>query len=53
MDNACSSEKFIEGDLEMLKHCDVIAMLPNWKKSEGAMIEYREALKQGKEVIFL
>lgn len=32
-------EMWLEGDLEMIKRCDMIVMLPNYKDSAGALKE--------------
>ena len=39
--------------LPEVKKCDAIALLPNWKDSIGASLEYKEALKHNLLVIFL
>ena len=31
---------FLAGDLRMLRRCDAILMLPNWRKSVGAKAEH-------------
>jgi hypothetical protein len=38
---------FINGDLEMVRRCDLLVMMPNWQTSEGATIEQKHALSQG------
>ncbi len=45
-------EQFMELDLKALGHCDAIYLLDDWKDSRGAKIEYDEAVKLGKEVLF-
>lgn len=45
-------EQFMELDLKALGNCDAIYLLEDWKDSRGAKIEYDEALRLGKEVIF-
>ena len=35
---------FMRADLKLLLDCDTIAMLPDWQKSKGAMIEHNLAL---------
>lgn len=40
-----SYDEWMEYDLEMLKHCTHMAMLPRWGNSVGALIEKSEALK--------
>lgn len=43
----CPDDRFIEGDLRMLSHCDGIVLLPNWQQSEGARKEFALAIKKG------
>ena len=43
-DCKCEQEDYLEGDLEILKHCDIIFFLPNYYESEGALAEYKLAL---------
>lgn len=38
-DGALPEEKFIEADLEILKRCDALFLLTDWKSSKGANIE--------------
>lgn len=45
-------EQFMELDLKALGNCDAIYLLEDWKDSRGAKIEYDEAVKLGKEIIF-
>ncbi len=42
--------KWITGDLEILRRCDKIYLLNNWKDSKGAGIELNEAIKSHLEV---
>lgn len=37
---------WLEGDLELLRRCDAILMVPNWKQSQGASAEWRFAKAQ-------
>lgn len=46
-------EDYIIRDLILLKECNVIAMLPNWKNSYGARIERLFAEKKNIEIIDL
>jgi nucleoside 2-deoxyribosyltransferase len=39
-------ELWIEGDIELLRRCDAILMLPNWEESAGAVNEHNYAIKQ-------
>lgn len=52
-DCKCKYEDYIEGDLEMMKRCDIIAFMPDWNKSKGAVIEYEYAIKLGMEIKYL
>jgi len=45
-------EKFIEGDLEIVRRCDAIFMLRNWTSSEGAQAEFRLAHELGLEIYY-
>lgn len=44
--------KWLNGDLEIIRRCDAIYMLKNWRSSKGAKVELQEALRLGKEVIY-
>jgi len=39
-DCKCKYEDYIEGDLEIVKRCDCLLMLPAWRESKGAKKEY-------------
>lgn len=45
-------EQFMELDLKALANCDSIYLLQDWETSRGANIEYEEARRLGKEIIF-
>jgi hypothetical protein len=38
---------WIEGDLEMVRRCDAVVLLPGWEGSAGALGELEEAKKNG------
>lgn len=42
-----SYEDYIAGDLEIVRRCDAIFMLPGWIGSKGAIQERLEASRQG------
>ena len=42
---------WLDGTLELMRRCDAVWVLPNWKKSVGAVAEVREA-KRLKMAIF-
>ena len=45
-------EQFMELDLKALAHCDTIYLMKDWKDSRGAKIEYDEAVRLGKNIVF-
>lgn len=52
MDGALEYEQVMRGDLELVSRCDVIVMLPNWRKSAGAAREHELAQELGKEIVY-
>lgn len=36
-------DHFLVGDLEMVRRCDLVVLLPGWEESEGALSEYELA----------
>lgn len=48
----CSDDVWLQGDLEMLRRCDVVFMLPKWEQSEGAKEERREAIRCSIPVVY-
>lgn len=51
-DGLCDDSIWLEGDLEILRRCDVVYFLSNWRESAGACMEHDEALHTGKEIIY-
>src|SRR5512143_3243137 len=47
---ALPDEVWLEGDLELLRRCDVILMVPGWQESQGAMVEKKSAEQFGLHV---
>lgn len=47
-----SYEVYINTDLEWLKLCDAILMLPGWKGSKGSIKEHQFAIDNGIEVYY-
>ena len=45
-------EDYISVTKAMLKRCDAILLLPDWKDSKGANLEYEYAKKLGLSVFF-
>ena len=51
-DHDKSWESFMKEDLKALLDCDAVYMLPNWKKSPGAIIEYFLAIQLSMPVYY-
>ncbi len=45
MDGAADDSVWLAGDLEILKRCDLIVMVPGWEESKGAISEYKYAVE--------
>lgn len=43
-DCACTDEDYLAGDLEMLRRCDGMVLLPGWSDSQGASAEHAFAV---------
>jgi hypothetical protein len=43
---------FLAGDCEIITRCDAIYMLPNWKNSRGARLEFETAIAYNLEIIY-
>jgi hypothetical protein len=52
MDEVVPYEQFMEGDLEILKRCDIIVMMEQWNKSKGASKEREFAYKLKKKILY-
>lgn len=51
-DGQAPDSVWLDGDLELIKRCDVVVMMSNWRKSSGATAEHEFALANGIEVIY-
>ena len=49
-DGICPDSQFLDGSLEMLRHCDMVVLTKDYMDSEGARAELRVALILGKPV---
>lgn len=45
-DGALHDDIWLEGDLELLRRSDAIALTTDWQRSSGATAEYEEALNR-------
>jgi len=52
LDGALPDSVWLNGDLELLRRCDVIVMIPGWERSAGARAELREAARRGLKQIY-
>lgn len=50
---AAPDEIWLEGDLELLRRCDAVLLLPKWRESSGTCAEVTEAMKCGIHVFDL
>lgn len=47
MEGVASDEVFLAGTLELMRRCDAVLLVPNWRDSEGARAEVAEADRLG------
>ena len=47
MEGVASDEVFLAGTLELMRRCDAVLLVPNWRDSEGARAEVAEAERLG------
>jgi hypothetical protein len=47
MDGVATDEVFLEGTMELLRRCDAVVLVPNWRDSAGAQAEVAEAERLG------
>jgi len=45
MDGVVPDEVFLAGDIEILKRCDLVVMVPGWENSSGAKEERNVAIE--------
>jgi hypothetical protein len=46
LDGIVPDQRFLDGDIEILKRCDAIVLMPGWRKSEGARKEFDIAFEE-------
>lgn len=51
-DGKAPDSVWLEGDLELLKRCDIVVMMDGWQESLGAVDEHEAAKKWGKCIIY-
>jgi hypothetical protein len=52
LDGAAPDTVWLDGDIEILKRCDVLVAMIGWEKSKGAMAEVDFAHDNNIEIIF-
>ena len=52
LDGYCDDKIWLEGDLEILKRCDIIVMMSNYIKSSGSASELNFAKENNIDIIF-
>lgn len=52
MEGVTSEETFLAGTLEMMRRCDAILLVPNWKQSRGTLAEIEEAKRLSKPIFY-
>ena len=45
MGGVASDQAFLDGTMELLRRCDMVVLLPNWRESRGAIAEREEAFR--------
>ena len=51
-DDDYSAPQIMNHDLELLRRCDAIVMLPGWENSKGSRVEHELAKELGKQVFY-
>lgn len=47
MEGVASDDHFLAGTLELMRRCDAVVLVPNWRDSAGARAEVAEAERLG------
>jgi hypothetical protein len=45
-DGLCSDQTFLDGTMEMMIRCDLLVLLPTWRKSSGSKGEVKKAIER-------
>jgi hypothetical protein len=51
LDGLVSEDAILGLCLSILHRCDILLLMPGWRRSEGAMCEYKAALAVGKPIV--
>jgi nucleoside 2-deoxyribosyltransferase len=52
LEGVCSEEHALAGTLELMRRCDAVVLVPNWRDSAGARAEVAEAMRLGLPIIY-
>ena len=52
MDGCAPDEVFLKGDLEFLRHADILVVIPGWERSTGTIAEIEFAKAKGIPIIY-
>lgn len=52
-DNKCPDAIFLSGGLEFVRVSDIIVVMKGWEGSQGSVGEIAEAIKLGKEIVYI
>lgn len=52
MDGIASEAFMLAGTLELMRRCDAVVLVPNWRDSEGARAEVAEAMRLGLPIMY-
>lgn len=52
LDGTIDFERFMDTDLELIRRCDILVMIPGWENSKGASREHALAIELGKPIIY-
>ena len=53
LDGFVDDSVWLDGDLELLRRSDVVVMLPDWRRSRGAIAEHDLAKSLDKEIHYI
>ena len=51
-DGIVPDQSFLDGDIEIIKRCDIVVMTPGWEKSSGSVNELEFAKELGLTIIY-
>jgi hypothetical protein len=47
-----SYDKWMEYDIRLLSKCNIVVLMNGWEHSNGSVIEFKEAVKLGLDIVF-